>query len=297
MVKWLDDRLPPVLGWRPWPPHRRTPSTTAPRSPRSASAPIPSGRGRHRRDRRRARGRLPAARHGRELRERDRGRRGASAAPGCRATRSLVASKIPGRHHAYDDAIASVRESLEPPRPRAHRPAPHPLAQPEPGQVRRGVAGAGPAAEGRPGPLHRRLQLHRGAPHAGSSTTPASCRRSTRSSCTPASRRSTCARCTSGSASAPRRGARWASAARPSRRTPSPRPPRRTASPPARSSCAGTSSSARCRSPSPPTRSARRRTSTSSASSSPTTRWRRSPALAEDDGRLFGGDPDTHEEM
>ncbi len=39
------------------------------------------------------------------------------------------------------------------------------------------------------------------------------------------------------------------------------------------------------------------RTSTSTASSSPTTRWPRSPGWRRPDGRLFGGDPDTHEEF
>ena len=51
----------------------------------------------------------------------------------------------------------------------------------------------------------------------------------------------------------------------------------RTASPPDRSSCAGTSSSAPCRSRSPATRSVSGRTWTSSASSSTPTRWPPSP--------------------
>ena len=85
----------------------------------------------------------------------------------------VVASKIPGRHHAYDDAIASVRGSLD----RLgldyldlqliHWPNP-------PGQVPRGVACPGRPAEGRTGPLHRRLELHRRSTSAGSSTTPES---------------------------------------------------------------------------------------------------------------------------
>ncbi len=44
----------------------------------------------------------------------------------------LVASKIPGRHHAYDDAIASVRASLE--RLRVERTDLHLIHWPNPGQ-------------------------------------------------------------------------------------------------------------------------------------------------------------------
>src|SRR5690606_21974227 len=46
----------------------------------------------------------------------------------------VVASKIPGRHHGYEDAIRSVRESLE--RPRLARTAPHLTPGPNPGQGR-----------------------------------------------------------------------------------------------------------------------------------------------------------------
>ena len=209
----------------------------------------------------------------------------------------VVASKIPGRHHAYDDAIASVRGSLE--RLGLERTS---TSTSSTGPTRR--RGSTSRRGARSYSSSRTAWSARSAsptsPRStwpGSSTTPASPRRSTRSSCTRASRRPGCVRCTSGSACAPRRGARWASGARRSMSRPSRPPPRHTACPPARSSCAGTSSSARCRSPSPPTPSARRRTSTSSASSSPRRRCEAITGLGEDDGRLFGGDPDTHEEM
>ena len=59
---------------------------------------------------------------------------------------------------------AGVREQRGAARPRSHRSAPDPLAQPEEGSVRRRVARAREAARGRQGPRDRRLQLQAGPP-------------------------------------------------------------------------------------------------------------------------------------
>ena len=48
-----------------------------------------------------------------QLRERGGGRRGDPSVGGRPRSEILVASKIPGRHHAYEEAIASTRASLE----------------------------------------------------------------------------------------------------------------------------------------------------------------------------------------
>ncbi len=59
---------------------------------------------------------------------------------------------------------AGVREQRGAPRPRPHRSAPDPLAQPEEGSVRGRVARAPQAARGRQGPRDRGLQLQAGPP-------------------------------------------------------------------------------------------------------------------------------------
>ena len=76
----------------------------------------------------------------------------------------IVTTKLPGRHHAYDDALASIRGSAE--RMGLDRIDLHLIHWPNPsvGQVRRGLARAGRPARGGAGPVGRRLQLHRGAP-------------------------------------------------------------------------------------------------------------------------------------
>ena len=60
----------------------------------------------------------------------------------------LVTTKIPGRHHGYDAALASAEASLAALGLDAHRPAPHPLAEPERRQVRRDLAGDDRPARG-----------------------------------------------------------------------------------------------------------------------------------------------------
>ena len=171
----------------------------------------------------RARGRLPAARHGGELRQRARGRRGD---PDLRRTprrdhRGHQAARPPPRRTTTRSPASSG--SLE--RMGLDRIDLHLIHWPNPrvGQVRRGLAGAGRPARAGAGPLDRRLQLHRGAPRADH-------RRDRRDAgrqpdraapLLPAGAR--CARSTSDSASAPSRGARSASGRRrsPSRRWPS----------------------------------------------------------------------------
>ena len=71
------------------------------------------------------------------------------------------------------------------------------LHQPLPTRVRAnrgGLPGAGDAARRRQGPGDRRQQLHARPPRRRCSRRPRSCRRSTRSSCTPTSRSPTCRR-------------------------------------------------------------------------------------------------------
>ena len=142
----------------------------------------------------------------------------------------VVTSKIPGRHHAYDDAIASTRESLE--RLGLDRIDVHLIHWPNPaaGQVRRDVARAGAAARRRAGPLPRRLELHRGAPAPGHRRhrRDAGAQPDRAASLLPAGRDAR-GRTTS-SASSPSRGARSrASRQAPSPSRPSSPPPRRTA--------------------------------------------------------------------
>ena len=145
-----------------------------------------------------------------------------------------VASKLPGRHHGYDDAIASVRGSLERlgldyldlhlihwPNPRRGKyvEAWRALVQLQKDGLVRSI-GVSNFTEEHLRPDHRRHRRHPvGQPDRAAPALP------------PGDR---CARSTSGSASAPRPGARWASAALRSTRTWSPRPRRSTASPPAR---------------------------------------------------------------
>ncbi len=54
----------------------------------------------------------------------------------------LVTSKIPGRHHGREEAIASIESSLRETGTRPARLAADPLAEPERGQVRRHLAAA-----------------------------------------------------------------------------------------------------------------------------------------------------------
>ena len=120
-------------------------------------------RRRHRRRRERDRGRLPAARHRGQLRERARGRRGDPAlgrAPR-RALRDQQDPRPAPRVRRRDPQHARVAGAA---RPRAPGPPPHPLAQPERREVRRGVACARRPPRAGPRALHRRLELHRGAP-------------------------------------------------------------------------------------------------------------------------------------
>ncbi len=154
------DALSTLWTWR----SRPTPSTTAARLPAIGFGTYPLTRRRRRgRDPQRDRERLPAARHGGELRERARGRRGDPAvrrrprgAPGREQDpRPPPRVRRRGRQRARLAGAA---------RPRVPRPAPHPLAQPERRQVRRGVAGAGRPARAGAGALDRRLELHRRAP-------------------------------------------------------------------------------------------------------------------------------------
>ena len=165
-----------------------------------------------------------------------------------------VASKVPGRHHAYDDADRLGPRVARAARHRLRRPAPDPLAQPGRGRYVEAWQALGRLPEGRAGPLGRRLQLHRGTPgpdHRRDRRHPVG-EPDRAPPALPAA--GDAAGRTSGLASAPRRGARWASAGRPWRSRRSRRRPRPTTSPPARSSCAGTCSSGRCPSRSPPTR-------------------------------------------
>ena len=98
--------------------------------PRDRLRHLPAARrGRHRRDGVRARGGLPDARHGGELRERVRGRRGAAPLrPAARRGRRREQDPRPPprvrRRHRVGARLARA------PRRGAHRPPPHPLAEP-----------------------------------------------------------------------------------------------------------------------------------------------------------------------
>ena len=226
-------------------------------------------RGGHRVAPLRDRGGLPAPRHGGELREREGGRRGDP--PLRRAARGdpggqqdpRAAPRVRRRDRLHPRLARAARCRLP-------RPAPDPLAEPERRPVRRGVARAGRPPRAGPGAQHRRLELHRGAPRADH-------RRDRGDPGGQPGRAAPLLR--------PARAARGARAARDPHRGVEPdgqepdAVPRaaggrgrraRTASPPARWSCAGTSSSARWRSPSRARPSGSARTSTCSASSSAT---------------------------
>ena len=133
----------------------------------------------------------------------------------------LVTSKIPGRHHGYDDAIRSTKESLE--RLGIDRLDLHLIHWPNPGRDRYHEAWRALVDLQRDG-LVRSIgvsnfthdHLRRIVDETG--VTPAS----TRSSCTRTSRSRRCSRWTTTSASSPSRGARSASGRRrsPSRRSP-----------------------------------------------------------------------------
>ncbi|CAM5701777.1 hypothetical protein SVIOM342S_02781 [Streptomyces violaceorubidus] len=139
----------------------------------------------------------------------------------------VVTTKLPGRHHGYEETLASFEESrarlgveyvdlylIHWPLPRVDKYVDSWKAMVrlrEEGLVR-SVGVSNFTAE------HiERLEKET-----------ASCRPSTRSSCTRSSRRTSCAPSTSARASAPRAGARWAGAATCWRIPPSPRSPRRT---------------------------------------------------------------------
>ena len=71
----------------------------------------------------------------------------------------FVTTKFNERWHGDRGGAAGVREQRGAPRPRPHRSAPDPLAQPEEGSLRGRVARARQAARGRQGPRDRGLQL------------------------------------------------------------------------------------------------------------------------------------------
>ena len=188
----------------------------------------------------------------------------------------VVTSKIPGRHHAYDDAITSTRESLE--RLGLDRIDVHLIHWPNPAQEKyhetwRALVqlrddglvrspGVSNFTRAHLDEGHRRHRRDAGAqPDRAAPVLPAGgdARRRRR-----ARRPHRVVEPDGQAAGAVRRASR------------SGRPPRRTASRPARWCCAGSSSSAPCRSRSPRPRPGSARTSTSTASSSPTTRWLRS---------------------
>ena len=79
----------------------------------------------------RARGRLPAHRHRRDVRQREGGRRGHRATPASTAAEVFVTSKLNNGFHELDDALRGVRPDAGRPRPRPARPVPHPLAAAE----------------------------------------------------------------------------------------------------------------------------------------------------------------------
>ncbi len=178
---------------------------------------------------------------------------------------------------------------------RAHRPAPHPLAEPERRQVRRDLAGDDRPARGRAGRLDRRLELHRGDAHQADRRD-RSHARGQPGRAAPVLPAGRAARVPSRArhphrelepARAPQRAAHRAGRERRRRRPRGQRDAGR----------AALARPARARRPSRSRRrpSVRSRTPTSSASSCQTPRWRRSPALER--GRLWDGDPNTHEEM
>ena len=208
-----------------------------------------------------------------------------------------ITSKLPGRHHAYDDALASVHDSLDRlgldyldlhlihwPNPSVgqHVEAWRALVELQRQGLVRSIgvsnfteahlaqiiddSGVPPVVnqiELHPSfPQQRMREVHRAAGHPDRVLEPAR----------------------QGPARVRRTGSDCGRV-----------PARRHARP--RRSCAGRSSSARSRCRSRQRPSVNARTSTSSASSSPTRRWPRSRALGRPDGRLFGGDPDVHEEM
>ena len=209
-----------------------------------------------------------------------------------------VASKIPGRHHAYDDAVAqrararwsgsasttsTCTSSTGPTRASAGTPRPGGRwsTSSSEGLVRSiGVSNFTEAHltriidETGVTPAVNQVELHPYFPqaqHARPST--------------------------SGSASGPSRGARWASGRRRSRSRRWPAAAERTASRPARSILRWQVQLGAVPIPKSATRSVSGRTSTSSASRSTDDEVDAITALGRPDGRLFGGDPDVHEEM
>ena len=254
------------------------------------------GRGRRRGRPQRPGEGLPAHRHRGELRQRGRGRRGDPPLrrPARRDRRDQQDPRPPPRLRRRDRQHPRVAGAA---RARPDRRPPHPLAQPEAGEVRRGVARAGrscattgwsapPASRTSPrstSPGHRRHRRDAGAqPDRAAPLLPAGrdARRPRR-----ARRRDRVVEPVRAQAGGLRRGRRSAA------------PPRRTASPPARWCCAGTSSSTRCRSPSRRPRSGSAQNLDLDGFELTDDEMAAITGAGPPDGRWFGGDPDTHEEI
>ena len=223
----------------------------------------------------RARGRIPADRHRRFLRQRGGGRPGL-AGSGIPRDELFITTKLWIQNPGEANARRAFEGSRGAARPRPPRPVPDP---PAPRGLLQLLAGHGAGVRRGARPSDRRVQLPpRPARRPRSSTTrwspavnqiethPFFQRRATRTSCAP-----TACRWRRGEVSP--RAATTCSATRRS-----PPSARRTASRSPRSCSAGSSSATSSRSRSPSAGSAWSRTSTSSTSPSPTTRWPRSPS-------------------
>ena len=140
----------------------------------------------------RARGRLPPRRHRRRLRERDRASGRAMQDSGVPREDVFLTTKLWNGDHGYDAALRAFDKSLE----RLgtdyvdlyliHWPVPEQNLYVESWRALEKIA------RRRPGPVDRRLELHRRDPGAAAQGVGTSLRRSTRSSCTPTSRSRRC---------------------------------------------------------------------------------------------------------
>ena len=103
----------------------------------------------------------------RDVRQREGGRRGHRAS-GIPRDEIFVTSKLNNGFHRPDDARRAFDETLRDLRPGPGRPVPDPLAAADPlrRRLRVDLAGAGGVRQGRPGPLHRGVQLPGRAPAA-----------------------------------------------------------------------------------------------------------------------------------
>ena len=132
--------------------------------------------GARRRDRargaRRARGRLPQHRHRRALRQRGRASGAAIASSGMPRDELFVTTKLWNDDQGHDSTLRGLRREPAPARPGLRRPLPDPLAEAEPGPLRRDLARLREARTPTAGPARSACPTSRSPTCSGCSTRP-----------------------------------------------------------------------------------------------------------------------------